>query len=46
MAREILEGTVMLVLVFLILSRAGDFFTAMSAIGQTYVGAVRTLQGR
>lgn len=41
-----LEITFMLILVYLILSRALGFSLAVGAIGKTYTDAVRALQGR
>lgn len=41
-----LEITFMLILVYLVLSRAGEFSTSMRAIGSAYTGSVKALQGR
>jgi hypothetical protein len=43
---RIIEGTITLILVFLVLSNAQGFDTVASAIGNVYSNAVRTLQGR
>jgi hypothetical protein len=43
---RIIEGTITLVLVFLVLTNANGFDTVASAIGNLYSGAVKTLQGR
>lgn len=44
-AGKIVEATVTLIGVFLILTNAGAFNTAVTAIGSVYVNAVRALQG-
>lgn len=46
MVSRVLEITFTLILVFLVLSNAGNFSTVTSAIGRAYVEAVRALQGR
>lgn len=46
MVGQIVEGTILLIAVFLVLGNASGFMLVASAIGQTYVAAVRTLQGR
>jgi len=46
MVTAIIEGTVTLIILFLVLSHAADFGTVTQAIGQQYIGAVKTLQGR
>lgn len=43
---QILEGTFVLILVFLVLSRASGFSKAMGAIGSVYISSVKALQGR
>lgn len=43
---RIIEGTITLILVFLVLTNAQGFDTVASAIGNVYSNAVRTLQGR
>lgn len=45
-ASQILEITFTLILVYLILSQSRAFAETVGAIGQVYVNAVRTLQGR
>lgn len=46
MVGQIIEGTVLLIAILLILSNSQGFWTVSSAIGSTYVGAVKALQGR
>lgn len=46
MVGRIIEGTVTLVLVYLVLSQAQGFSAAARAAGGTYVDAVKALQGR
>lgn len=46
MVGQILQITFVLVAMFLVLSRAGEFSQAAAAIGGVYNGAVKTLQGR
>jgi hypothetical protein len=46
MANRIIEGTITLVLVFLILTNAKGFNVAVSAAANAYSTAVKTLQGR
>jgi hypothetical protein len=46
MVNKVIEGTITLVLVFLILTNAKGFDTAVSAAAGGYSRAVRTLQGR
>lgn len=46
MIGRVIEGTIVLVAVFLVLSRANAFATAVSAIGSVYSGSVKVLQGR
>lgn len=43
---RIIEGTITLILVFLVLTNAQGFDTVASAIGNVYSNAVKTLQGR
>lgn len=43
---QILEGTFVLIVIFLVLSRASGFSKAMSAIGSVYISSVKALQGR
>ena len=44
--RRWLEITFMLVVLYLVLSRAGAFSAAVKALSNAYVGSVRALQGR
>jgi hypothetical protein len=46
MLADIIESTFLLILAFLVLSRADSFSTAIRAIGNVYSSAVYTLQGR
>lgn len=46
MIDRILEITLTLVLVYLVLSRAEGFSTALGSVGSVYTSSVRTLQGR
>lgn len=41
-----IEITFVLILAYLILSRAGGFSSAVRSIGSVYVSAVKALQGR
>jgi Sec-independent protein translocase protein TatA len=41
-----MEITFVLIVIFLVLSRATAFSTAARSIGSVYVGAVKALQGR
>ena len=43
---RILEITFILILVYLVLSRALGFSSAVSSIGKVYVSSVKALQGR
>ena len=43
---RILEITFLLILVYLVLSRALGFSTAVRSIGKVYVDSVKALQGR
>jgi hypothetical protein len=43
---KVLEITFVLILVYLVLSRALGFSAAVSAIGKVYVSSVKALQGR
>lgn len=45
MLANIIESTFLLILAYLVLSRASDFSTAITAIGNVYRTAVYTLQG-
>lgn len=44
--RRWMEITFILIVIFLVLSRAGAFSAAIKAIGGVYVGGVKALQGR
>lgn len=46
MVEKIIEGTITLIILYLVLTHSSDFGTVAQAIGQQYVGAVKTLQGR
>ena len=46
MVGKIFEGTVTLIILYLVLIHSSDFGTVAQAIGTQYTGAVRTLQGR
>ena len=43
---RILEITFILILIYLVLSRALGFSTAVRSIGKVYVDSVKALQGR
>lgn len=43
---QVLEGTFLLIMMYLVLSRADAFSTAINAIGSVYQGSVRVLQAR
>jgi len=43
---KIVEGTIVLILMFLVLTNAQGFATVSSSVGTTYVNAVKALQGR
>lgn len=45
-ASAIIEGTITLVILYLVLKNSDQFGTVTQNIGQQYVGAVKTLQGR
>lgn len=44
--KELVGMTVLLVLVFLVLTHATGFGRSVGALGQSYTGAVKALQGR
>jgi hypothetical protein len=46
MVNRVLEITFTLIMVFLVLSNAGNFSTVTGAISNAYVQSVRALQGR
>jgi len=43
---NIIEGTFLLILVFLVLTNAAGFNTVAAAIGNVYTSAIRALQAR
>lgn len=43
---QIIEGTITLVLAYLVIANADKFSTAATAVGAVYVNAVTALQGR
>ena len=43
---RVLEITFLLILVYLVLSRALGFSTAVRSVGKVYVDSVKALQGR
>jgi hypothetical protein len=45
MGTQIIEGTVLLIMSFLIITNAKQFSTAITAVGDVYVKAVVALQG-
>lgn len=46
MIGRIIEGTVTLIVVYLVLNNAAGFSSAASTVAQGYVGSVKVLQGR
>jgi hypothetical protein len=46
MVEAIIDGTITLIILFLVLAHANEFGTVAQAIGQQYIGAVKVLQGR
>lgn len=46
MAHQIIGATLLLIVLFLVLSNANDFATASKAVTGLYTESVRTLQGR
>lgn len=46
MGGKIIEGTITLVMAFLVISNADKFSTAAQAVGSVYTEAVKALQGR
>jgi hypothetical protein len=46
MGGKIVEGTITLILAFLVISNADKFSTAAAAVGKVYTEAVVALQGR
>lgn len=45
MVNKILEGTALLILVYLVLANANGFAQVTKALGDAYSGSVKTLQG-
>lgn len=46
MIAKVIEGTILAIVLYLVLSHAGEFYTVAQAVGQTYVAGVQVLQGR
>lgn len=46
MLNRVLEGTAMLILVYLVLKNADGFSSVARSIGDTYVASIKGLQGR
>lgn len=46
MGGKIIEGTITLILAYLIIANADKFGTATTAVGKVYTDAVTALQGR
>lgn len=46
MIAQIIEGTILAIVLYLVLSHADQFYTVASAIGSTYIAGVQVLQGR
>jgi hypothetical protein len=46
MGGKVVEGTITLILAFLIITNADAFGTAVGAVGTVYTDAVKALQGR
>jgi hypothetical protein len=46
MVMAVIEGTITLVMLYLVLSNADSFNTVATSIGTVYSSAVRTLQAR
>ncbi len=46
MVGRILEITFVAIMAYLVIANAGNFSTAIKALGSVYIGAVKTLQGR
>jgi len=43
---QIIEGTIVLIFLYLVLANATSFATVAGAVGSTYTSAVKTLQAR
>lgn len=46
MINKVIEGTITLVLAYLIIANASNFSKVVSAITAGYIGSVKALQGR
>lgn len=46
MVRQVIEGTILLIILFLVLSNSAAFTSIIKAGGGVYNTSVRTLQGR
>jgi len=46
MGGRIVEGTITLILAYLVIANADKFSTAATAVGSVYTDAVKALQGR
>jgi hypothetical protein len=46
MGGKIIEGTITLILAYLIIANADKFSTSVTAVGKVYTEAVSALQGR
>jgi hypothetical protein len=46
MGGRVIEGTITLILAYLVIANADKFSTAASAVGSVYTDAVKALQGR
>jgi len=44
--QQLLEITFVLIILYLVLSRASGFSQAIKSLGQVYIGGVKALQGR
>lgn len=44
--KQVIEGTIVLIVLYLILSNAFGFASVVRAVGGVYTESVRTLQGR
>lgn len=46
MVRQVIEGTILLVIIYLVLANGNSFSTVVKALGSVYGSSVKTLQGR
>jgi hypothetical protein len=46
MIRQVIEGTILLIIIYLVLSNGQSFSAVTRSIGGVYVGSVKALQGR